>query len=50
MNCNLSPDLQPKLDEIILHRSVFAKIKSDVGKFKEFIVKVDTDTNISPEK
>jgi hypothetical protein len=49
MNCNLSPDLRPKLDEIILeNRLVLAK--PDVGKFKGFTMKVDIDENVPPEQ
>jgi hypothetical protein len=51
INPDLSPDLRAKLDEISLeNRSVSTKTKLDMGKFKGFTVKLDTDANLLIEK
>lgn len=51
INPKISPDIQERLKVILAeNQDVFAKSKLDVGKFKEFVVQLDIDQEIPPEK
>jgi hypothetical protein len=51
INPNLKPELRKRLDKILYdNQTVFAKSKLDVGKFPDFTVSLEIETEIPAEK